>query len=91
MSFMLYIKHREFLPNERPVCSSAPFELMRSMVQRGMELGEIRQCDVLVASSCLFGGAIRVITSGLDGILEHPLDSYLDEVWACSWKAVAAG
>lgn len=90
MTFMLYVKHREFLPNERPVCSSKPFEMMREMVRRGMQRGEIAQCDVLVASACLFGGAIRMVTSALDGILEKPLQNYLDEIWACSWKAVAA-
>ena len=89
MSFMLYVKHREFLPDEKPVCSSEPFALMRDMVRRGMDRGEIRECDVLAASSCLFGGAIRVITSALDGILERPLDDYVDDVWACSWRAVA--
>lgn len=90
MTFMLYIKHREFLPSERPVCSSEPFELMREMVQRGMERGEIEQRDVLVASTCLFGGPIRMITSVLDGIADRPLHEYLDEVWTCSWRSVAA-
>ena len=89
MSFMLYVKHREFLPGERPVCSSKPFEMMREMVQRGMTRGEIETRDVLAASSCLFGGAIRIITSHLDGILEKPLHSYLDDTWFCSWRAVA--
>lgn len=90
MAFMLYVKHREFLPGERPVCSSEPFEMMRSMVERGMERGEIERRDVLVASTCLFGGPIRMVTSYLDGILEKPLSDYLDEVWACSWKAVTS-
>jgi AcrR family transcriptional regulator len=89
MAFMLYVKHREFLPGERPVCSSEPFVMMRDMVARGMERGEIERRDVLVASTCLFGGAIRMITSYLDGVLEQPLNHYLDDVWRCSWKAVA--
>lgn len=90
MAFVLYVKHREFLPAERPVCSSEPFRMMRSMVQRGMERGEIQPRDTLAASSCLFGGAIRLITSQLDGILEKPLPNYLDDVWTCSWRGVAA-
>ncbi len=90
MAFMLYVKHREFLPNERPVCSSKPFETMRAMVARGMARGEIEQRDVQAASACLFGGAIRMITSELDGILEKPLHDYYEEVWSCSWRAVAA-
>ena len=89
MNFMLYTKHREFLPTEQPVCSSEPFEIMRSMVEFGMDNDEIERRDILVASTCLFGGAIRMITSKLDGILERPLDDYLDDVWTCSWRAVA--
>ena len=91
MVFMLYTKHREFLQHERPVCSSEPFTMMRSIVERGMERGEIERRDVLVASTCVFGGAIRMITSYLDGVLEKPLSDYLDDVWACSWRAVAKG
>lgn len=89
MTFMLYIKHREFLPHERPVCSSVPFEMMRSMVQRGMQRGEIEQGDLMALSSCLFGGGIRLITSELDDLLDKPLIEYLPDVWRCSWRAVA--
>jgi AcrR family transcriptional regulator len=90
MSFMLYTKHHEFLADERPVCSSEPFEIMRSMVQFGMDNGEIEKRDVLIASTCLFGGPIRMITSHLDGILDNPLSDYLDDIWTCSWRAVAS-
>ena len=89
MVFMLYTRHREFLPEELPVCSSRPFEIMRSMVEYGMQRGEIEQRDVLVASTCLFGGAIRMITSYLDGVIEKPLGDYLEDIWTCSWRAVA--
>ena len=58
------------------------------MVQQGMETGEIEQRDVQAASACLFGGAIRMITSALDGILEQPLSTYLEDTWVCSWRAV---
>lgn len=90
MEFMLYAKHREFLPNHGPVCSSRPFELMREMVSRGMERGEIRPMDAMVASTCLFGGPLRIITGRLDGVVEQPLPTYLDAVWGCAWRAVAA-
>ena len=90
MAFMLYARHREFLPDEPPVCSSRPFAMMREMVSRGMARGEIREMDTMVASTCLFGGPLRMITARLDGILEHTLPAYLDEVWACAWRSVAA-
>lgn len=89
MAFMLFARHREFLSNALPLCSSEPFEMMRAMVQRGMERGEIEQHDLLVASTCLFGGAMRMVTSYLDGVIESPLQNYLEEVWTCSWRAVA--
>lgn len=90
MDFMLYAKHRDFLPSERPVCSSKPFETMRAFVQDGMENGEIRNMDVMVATSCLFGGAIRLITARLDEVLAEPLPDRLDAVWDCAWRGVAA-
>lgn len=90
MDFMLYAKHREFLPNEKPICSSRPFEQIRTIVSAGMESGEIRRMDVMVAATCLFGGPIRMIVARLDGILQAPLPSYLDEVWDCAWRSVAA-
>lgn len=90
MEFMLYAKHREFLPDELPVCSSQPLETMRSFVLGGMKDGEVRRMDPLVATSCLFGGAIRLITARLDGVLTKPLPDLLDEVWGCGWRAIAA-
>ena len=89
MDFMLYAKHREFLPSERPVCSSKPFETMRDFVRQGMDKGEIRRMDVMVASSCLFGGAIRLITARLDGVVTEPLPDKLDLVWECAWRSIA--
>lgn len=89
MEYMLYSKHREFLSGQLPVCSSQPFRMMREMVEQGMAKSEIRKMDVITASSCLYGGAIRMITSRLDGLVELPLQSYLTDVWDCSWKGVA--
>lgn len=90
MSFMLYAKHKEFLPEEPPICSSKPFELMRDMVKYGMETGEIHRMDPMVASTSLFGGPIRMITARLDGVLPAQLNRYLEEVWGCAWRSVAA-
>lgn len=90
MDFMLYAKHKEFLPEEKSICSSRPFELMRTIVAAGMESGEIRRMDVMVASTSLFGGPIRMIVARLDRVLQAPLSHYLDEVWDCAWRSVAA-
>jgi TetR/AcrR family transcriptional regulator, repressor of fatR-cypB operon len=84
MEFMLYSKHREFLPDENPICSAEPFVLIREMVAQGMESGEIQDLDLMVASSCLYGGAIRMIESRLDGIIEKPLSECVNSVRDCS-------
>ena len=88
MQYMLYAKHREFMPEEKPVCSSRPFTLMKEMVEEGMRAGEILQMDISVAAVSIFGGAIRLIFLRLDGVLEHPLPHYFDECWACAWRGV---
>ena len=90
VEFILYSKHRDFLPDEKPICSSKPFELMRSIVSEGIEQGEIAHVDPIVASTCLFGGAFRLMSLRLDGILQEPLPNYLDDTWRCSWRAVSA-
>jgi AcrR family transcriptional regulator len=90
MRFMLFSRHREFILDQKPVCSSRPFVQMREMVAFGMKQGEIREITPIVAASAVFGGALRLIQLRLDGILDAPLPEYLDEIWQCSWRSVAA-
>ena len=90
MHYMLYAKHREFLPSEKPVCSSRPFSLMKEIVASGIATGEILKIDLNIAATSIFGGPIRLIFLKLDGVLEHSLSKYLSESWECSWRSVAA-
>lgn len=90
MRFMLFSRHREFIPDQKPVCSSRPFVQMREMVAAGMKAGEIREMTPIIAASAVFGGALRLIQLRLDGILDAPLPEYLDEIWQCAWRSVAA-
>lgn len=89
MRFMLFSRHKEFIPDQKPVCSSRPFVLMREMVKTGMQNGEIREMTPIIAASAVFGGALRLIQLRLDGILDAPLPEYLDEIWQCAWRSVA--
>jgi AcrR family transcriptional regulator len=88
MQYILYARHREFMPDEMPICSSRPFAVIQEMVREGIEKGDVRQMDLTVASASLMGGAIRLIYLRLDGVLERPTTFYLDEIWECSWKSV---
>lgn len=88
IEFVLMAKHREFLPNEAPICSSRPFLLMRQVLEDGIAAKEVRRMDPWVAATAMFGGALRMMNLHLDGALNGPLSQYLDEVVECGWRAV---
>lgn len=89
MAFMLYAKHREFIPTVTPICSSKPFAIMREMVQEGIDNREIVDLDLIIVSNCLFGGMFRLINLRLDDTIPGPLPEQLESVWNCSWRSVA--
>lgn len=89
MEFMLYAKHREFIPSATPICSSKPFTMMREMVQLGIANKEIMDIELVLVTTCLFGGMFRLINLRLDCTIEGPLSKYLDTVWECAWRGVA--
>ena len=89
MRFVLEARHREFLPDEPPVCSSQPFQRMRECIEQGIASGELRPIEVPVAATAAFGGAIRLLHLHLDGVLEKPLSHYLQSVQDTTWRAIA--
>lgn len=88
MQFVLLAQHREFLPDEPPICSSRPFQFMRQVVEEGMLSGEVRQMEPWVAATAIFGGPLRMMNLRLDGALDQRLSSYLDQVVDCGWRAI---
>ncbi len=88
IAYMLHAKHREFLPDEPPICNSSPFTAMRKVVQEGIAAGEIRQGDPWIMTASIFGGAIRMIHLRLDGVIDKPLPTYYDDVIACIWQGM---
>jgi AcrR family transcriptional regulator len=91
MRFILNAKHREFLPDEPPICSAKPFVKLRDIVNQGILSGEIRNMDPWVAAACTFGPALRLITLRLDEVLPNSLDGYAQPVWDSAWLAVRSG
>ena len=89
ISYMLHAKHREFLPGEPPICSASPFKAMRTIVQQGMDAGEIRRGDPWVVAASVFGGAIRMIHLRLDGVIAEPLTEKCNETIACMWSGMS--
>lgn len=89
-NFVLHARHREFLPEAPPICSTKPFEIMRQLIAESIDRGELRPLDPVVAGAVLFGGAIRLLQLALDGVLPRPLASYLDDVVDAGWRGVGS-
>ncbi|GAB6069692.1 hypothetical protein JCM30760_07890 [Thiomicrorhabdus hydrogeniphila] len=89
MQFILSARHREFMPELPPICSSQPFLTLRNVIAQGMQEGEIIEMDVMVATASSFGGVLRLIQLGLDNMLENPLPTYLEQITTTSWRSIA--
>jgi uncharacterized protein YbaP (TraB family) len=61
---------------------------MRGVVEEGIAAGQVREMKPWVAASAMFGGALRMMNLGLDGVLDEGLDKYLEQVVDCAWRAV---
>lgn len=88
--FILYARHREFMPGVPPICSSKPFMMLRSVVEAAQTDGELRQMDIWVASSIAYGGVLRLMQLYLDGMIDTPLMSHREELTEAGWRALKA-
>lgn len=88
MEFIIHARHKEFLPDEKAICSTSAFVRMREFVFAGIEMGEIREMDPLVAAMIVYGGPIRMICLRLDGVIESPLPDLLEDIWLNTWKGL---
>lgn len=89
MDFIIHARHKEFLPDEKAICSSTPFSRMRDFVYQGVASGEIREMQPLSAAMIAYGGIIRMICLRLDHVIEEPLDTYFEELWRNTWYALS--
>lgn len=88
--FIFFVRHNEIMTNGTPICATKVPDLIRAMVSRGMETGEIRPMHMAVATTSIFGGTIRLIQQRLHGIIQVPLPTLTDQVWESAWRAVKA-
>jgi len=77
MAYIFNTRHAEFLSNQPVLCESVGFEKVRAVVERGIQRGEFNEMSPVVAASCIFGGAIRLIQLRLDGMVKQTLDERL--------------
>ncbi len=88
MKFLLLINIDEFLPEEKPLLETAPFIKIRRIFQNGINDGEIRAIDPVMAYSYFFGVINQALKMVLLGILDKQADSYQTQVWMTAWGCV---
>ena len=89
MRFLLLSNHREFIPDEKPLNSSSAFEGFREILSDGIKTGEIRRMNPVTAYASFYGIVLQSIRLRLEGLLEKPIGSYVQEIWGSAWRAVA--
>lgn len=90
MGFIIHARHKEFLPSEKSICSTSAFIRMRRFVAEGIEQKELIALDPVIASSLVYGAAIRLVCLRLDGLVEQPLHHHLDQLWVQVWSSVSS-
>ncbi|WP_305908443.1 TetR/AcrR family transcriptional regulator [Methylomarinum sp. Ch1-1] len=89
IQFLLLINVNEFLPDEKPLLETAPFNKIRRIFQNGIKDGEIKAIDPLMAYTYFFGIINHALQMVLIGALDKDADSYQAQVWLAAWGCVA--
>ena len=90
MEYMLFMKHGEFLETANPICLSQPFRWVQDTVGEGIENGEVRPGDRMVAAITFTGVILRTIEVKFSGVLEPSLQDISEEVISNAWRAIKA-
>lgn len=88
ISFVFHAKHTDFLPDEPLMCDAAPFIKIRNITSQAIKNGDLKDNDTWVATSLIFGGAIRLIQLRLDGLIDKPLVDYIDVLMTSLWDGL---
>lgn len=90
MKYMLFMNHGGAVCDLSPICSTEPFRLLQGHLRRGIELGEIRVKDYLLAGLSYTGITIRAAELRMDGVLTRPLTEICDDLVTNGWLAIKA-
>lgn len=90
MEYMLFMKHGEFLTESNPICSTQPFRRVQQIVAEGIESGELRQGNFLIAAVSYTGVILRAAELRLQGVIDSSLTEHTEELVANAWAAIKA-
>ena len=89
MQFLLMLNLKEFLPEEKPVQETPAFVKIIKIIQSGIEEGEIRDIDPLLANAYFFGIINNTLRLVLTGAVDKKADAYLAQTWLAAWNVIA--
>ena len=90
MKYMLFMQHGGVVTGLPPVCSTEPFRLLQSHLRRGIELGEIRVKDFMIAGLSYTGVTLRAAELRMEGLLPYPLTEISNLLIENGWNAIRA-
>ena len=88
LEYALNIKHKEIIKDGKPICSSGPFEMLRTFLKNEMQKGNVKKMDSYVATVCLTGIPVRLIQIKWDNVIKKDLDIYKEEIFEAVWKTL---
>ena len=89
VQFLLFVNIKEIVPEGKPLLETAPFSKIQRVIQNGINDGEIRSIDPLLAYSYLFGIIRHTLSLVLSGDLPKIADSYQSQAWLAAWASIA--
>ena len=89
MQFLLILKLNEFLPEEKPVLETPAFVKISKIIRTGIESGEIRNIDPVLANAYFFGVINNTLRLVLTGHLDKNANAYLPQTWLAAWSIIA--
>jgi AcrR family transcriptional regulator len=87
--FLLILNIPEFLPEEKPIYESKPFQKIQRIIQAGIKSGEIRSLEPAIIFSQFFGIIFQTLVMIITGSFKKKSDSYQASAWAAAWNGIA--
>jgi AcrR family transcriptional regulator len=89
MRFLLILNISEFLPEEKPIHESKPFQKIQRIIQAGIKSGEIRSLEPAIIFSQFFGIIFQTLVMIITGTFKKKSDSYQAIAWTAAWNTIA--
>lgn len=90
MEYLLFMRHAEFIAGADPICFTEPFRLIRQIVSKGIEAGEVKQGDFFILAISFTGAILRPVELRFRCVLEQPLTEIADSLIENAWAAIKA-